>query len=69
MLKRVSGKLSFGQLMDQSEEIQLMWEHEHSTLLTDAGFDTKKAEALLGESKKCFDYWFVDKMLDVGDWI
>ncbi len=69
MLKRVSGRLAFGQLMEEGVQIQLMWEHQQSFLLTDEGFDQEAADALKGESSKRFDYWFVDKLLDVGDWI
>jgi lysyl-tRNA synthetase, class II len=70
MLKRVSGKLAFWQIMDETGQIQLMWEHQSSKLLGapllsgEAGVRVKE---LMWESNKPFDYWFIDKFLDVGD--
>ena len=79
MLKRVSGKLAFGQIMDETGQIQLMWEHQSSKLLDSplwrrgAGGEDwnpelqQKIKQLMWTSEKPFDYWFIDKFLDVGD--
>lgn len=66
MLKRVSGKLSFAQLKDETGTLQLMFEHQHTKLLT---LPNGQEKTLMGETTKSFDYRFVDKMLDVGDYI
>ena len=102
MLKRVSGKLSFAQLKDETGTLQLMFEYQQSKLLNGSsswGGTTKepvsqknnwifdwldsslhsewqadeaihsKRKEIMGETTKSFDYRFVDKMLDVGDYI
>lgn len=73
MLKRVSGKLAFAQLKDETGTIQLMFEHQASTLIENEHFATQEALAkrkeLMGDSNKTFDYRFVDKLLDVGDFV
>ena len=46
--------------------IQLMFEHEKTTLLTPPN---GRQSELIGESTKRFDYRFVDKFLDVGDFV
>ena len=73
MLKRVSGKLSFAQLKDETGTIQLMFEYQKTKIIEDRvakdsqwQHDGKRKE-LMGETTKSFDYRFVDKMLDVGD--
>lgn len=104
-LKRVSWKLSFAQLKDETGMIQLMFEHQKSKIiesrlpqsqapslqedfLQGAQWQQqwtvianevkqsinddeiyKKRKELMGETTKSFDYWFVDKLLDVGDYI
>lgn len=62
----MSGKLSFWQIKDETGTIQLMFEHTQSQLLTPPNGQEKD---LMGESTKRFDYWFVDKFLDVGDFV
>jgi|GEM_PF-3173174 len=42
MLKRVSGKLAFGQIMDETGQIQLMWEYETSNLSNLPEFKNRK---------------------------
>jgi len=115
MLKRVSGKLSFWQIQDESGTIQIMFEHQNSKIIDNLCYfgqsDSdvtkgnplegeksfinnnkgslhkvemtnplrdprihedeiqKKRQALLWESTKSFDYRFVDKFLDVGDFM
>lgn len=71
MLKRISGKLSFGQLQDESGMIQIMFEHQNTKLTNDNPTDKQQQErtALLGESTKSFDYRAIDKFLDVGDFV
>lgn len=64
MLKRISGKLSFAQIQDDTGIIQIMFEYQHSKLLTQP---TGDISTLMGESTKSFDYWFIDKLLEVGD--
>ena len=64
MLRRISGKLSFAQLQDETGTIQLMFEHQHSDLLTMPQTDP---QALMGDSNKRFDYRFLDKLVEVGD--
>lgn len=67
VLKRVSGKLAFGQIMDETGQIQLMWEHQSTTLLGQASWHDEAKKELQWVSEKAFDYWFIDKLLDVGD--
>lgn len=64
MLKRISGKLSFAQIQDDTGMIQIMFEHQHSKILTQPHTDV---HTIMGESTKSFDYWFIDKLLEVGD--
>lgn len=64
MLKRISGKLSFGQIQDETGMIQIMFEFQNSKLSTMSKWDVS---ALMGDSSKPFDYWFLDKLMDVGD--
>ena len=115
MLKRVSGKLTFWQIMDETGTIQIMREHQNSRLIAssclnsneergtersevegshklshlelvsgsfseslDSGSSPEwqtneaihsKRQEFLWESSKSFDYLFVDKLLDGGDFI
>ncbi len=70
MLKRVSGKLSFWQIQDESGTIQIMFEHQASKILIDnSKFKIQNSKLLMWESTKPFDYRFVDKFLDVGDFV
>lgn len=73
MLKRVSGKLAFAQLKDETGTIQLMFEHQTSNLIPTNTHtqdqELNKRKELMGESNKRFDYRFVDKFLDVGDFV
>ncbi len=71
MLKRVSGKLSFWQIQDESSVIQIMFEHQNTKLINDINNDItiQKRSELMGETTKSFDYRCVDKFLDVGDFV
>ncbi|MFA7284593.1 MAG: lysine--tRNA ligase [Candidatus Absconditabacterales bacterium] len=64
ILKRISGKLSFAQIIDETAQIQLMFEHQGTKLLTQPTIDPS---TIMGESTKSFDYWFLDKYIDAGD--
>ena len=71
MLKRVSWKLSFWQIQDESWTIQVMFEHEktkiHNDYTNEQQYNQRKE--LLWESTKSFDYRAIDKFLDVGDFV
>ena len=119
MLKRVSGKLTFWQIMDETGTIQIMREHQNSRLIASSWTERSEVEGshttdkmlgqahhklshaelvsaskdfgrfwstsewhgpewqnyaskrneFLWESTKSFDYLFVDKLLDVGDFV
>ena len=66
MLKRVSGKLAFAQLQDETGMIQLMFEYQHSRLCTPP---SGEIDRFMWDSTKPFDYLFLDKMVEVWDWI
>ena len=80
MLKRISGKLSFWQIQDESGVIQVMFEHQNTKLIDcfvprsdghcepSEAIHNKRSE-LMGETTKTFDYRCVDKFLDVGDFV
>lgn len=67
VLKRVSGKLAFGQITDETWQIQLMWEYQSTRLLWQTPWHDEDKKQLQWVSEKPFDYWFIDKLLDVGD--
>ena len=71
MLKRVSGKLSFWQIQDESGTIQVMFEHQQTKLHNDLPTlpQQEKRQQLMWETTKSFDYRAVDKFLDVGDFV
>lgn len=66
----MSGKLSFAKIMDESGEIQLMFEHQATKIVASSEIgDPRNQELGTSNSDKSFDYRFVDKMLDIGDFI
>lgn len=67
-LKRISGKLSFAQIIDETGQIQLMFEYQTTKLLAKPSIDPTD---MMWESNKPFDYRFLDKYVDVWDiiWI
>jgi lysyl-tRNA synthetase class 2 len=64
LLKRTSGKISFAKIMDESGEIQLMFEYQ-KTKISSSFSDT----SLMGDSTKTPDYRFLEKYVDIGDFI
>lgn len=75
MLQRVSGRLSFWQIKDESGTIQIMIEHQLSKLTStnqiNVNDDTIQdyRNEFIWESTKSFDYLFFTKMIDVGDYL
>jgi lysyl-tRNA synthetase, class II len=71
MLKRVSGKLAFWQIQDESGTIQIMFEHQQTKLYNNnpTPSQQEKRQEIMWETTKSFDYRAIDKFLDVGDFI
>lgn len=70
-LFRTHGKLSFGRLMDESGEIQLMWHRDVCNLvkIIDGEPQAPQGEIENHEGETITAYKFLDKYVDVGDFL
>jgi len=66
MLYRSHGKLAFAKLLDSTEQIQLMFHRENCKLITHEWMTDKLND---GSEEGMSAYKFMEKMVDVGDFI
>ncbi|MCX6825214.1 MAG: lysine--tRNA ligase [candidate division SR1 bacterium] len=66
MLYRTHGKLAFAKLLDSTEEIQLMFHRENCKTLTNEGMTNVIKD---GSEEGMSAYKFMEKLVDVGDFI
>ncbi|MCX6823796.1 MAG: lysine--tRNA ligase, partial [candidate division SR1 bacterium] len=66
MLYRTHGKLAFAKLLDSTEEIQLMFHKDNCKLITSEGIVNTLND---GSEEGMSAYKFVEKMVDMGDFI
>lgn len=64
-LFRSHGKLSFGKLLDESGEIQLMFHRDNCNIVV----DDKDIDLLLSDGQEISAYKLIEKLIDVGDWL
>ena len=67
MLYRTHGKLAFARLLDSTEQIQLMFHNSHCFITKEDGTKVDLLKSALGEDMSA--YKFMEKMVDVGDFI
>ena len=63
VLFRSMGKLAFGQILDSSGKIQIMFDRDHTHV---TGFDPTKIDAAENLPNA---FKFIEKRLDLGDWV
>ena len=66
MLYRTHGKLAFARLLDSTEQIQLMFHRDNCKIITNEGKLTSIQD---GSEEGMSAYKFMEKMVDVGDFI
>ncbi len=66
MLHRSHGKLAFAKLLDSTNQIQLMFHRENCKLITHEGIVSTLND---GSEEGMTAYKFMEKMIDVGDFI
>lgn len=71
MLFRSHGKLSFGKLMDETGEIQIMFHRDHCFINKMESDKVAETVSLLTDQhgNEVTAYKFMDKFVDVGDFL
>lgn len=64
-LYRTHGKLSFAKLLDETGEIQLMFHRDNCNISVDG----RDIDILIGWDQEISAYKFVEKLIDVWDWL
>jgi len=69
ILYRSFGKISFGKLQDSTGEIQIMFSRENCAISSNWETGLKELRPVLGEWEEMSAYKFVEKLVDIGDFI